>query len=61
MNLPLTVGAVVIVLVQAHRNSPAISSLVRSYTHLHRNYHTVLHTLFTKACQISNLTEHPTA
>lgn len=33
VNLPITVGAVVIVFVQAHRKSPAISSLVRSCTH----------------------------
>lgn len=58
--LPTTVGAVVTVFVQAHRNSPAASSQVRACIHLDRNYHTVLHSL-TKVSQIPNLPEHPTA
>lgn len=42
VDLSVTVGAVVMVFVQAYRNSPAISSRVRPCTHLYRNCHTVL-------------------
>lgn len=42
VDLSVTVGAVVMVFVQAYRNSSAISSRVRPCTHLYQNCHAVL-------------------